>query len=91
MMLPRDALQEGLAALATMPRSNRIIDEARLFPGREVRQFIARRYSGAAAYRVIYELQDDTPEGPVALVFHVRHAAARPIGRKEASELEAGS
>ena len=78
----------ALASLATSPRRYAIPPDVTGFAG-EVRGVVFRRTEGSAAYRLIYRVAEDPDEGPRVTLLHVRHAAAKPIAKKEAREIEA--
>lgn len=84
----REGLRSEIVALAEEPRRHPRIPEQRYFE-REVRQLVFRRRLSSAAYRVLFTVDDQGPDGHIVRVFHVRHAAARPLGRKVAREMEA--
>lgn len=78
----------ALRTLATLPRRYAVPTDAGGFAG-EVRAVTFRRDAGTAPYRLIYRVTEDSDDGPLVEVLHVRHAAAKPITRKEAREIEA--
>jgi plasmid stabilization system protein ParE len=81
----RAGLRKEIARLATVPRQFPIIAEAHMFR-REVRQILYRRTASSSPYRVLFSVSDAGDDGPQVTVFHVRHAARRPISRREARD-----
>jgi hypothetical protein len=55
--------------------------------GAEVRHIRYQRTSGSAVYHAYYTVTDDGPDGPLVVVFHIRHASRRPLTPKEARAL----
>ena len=84
----RDGLGEAIATLATWPRRCPIVPESSRFRN-EVRQLLYRRTASSVAYRILFTVQDDSPDGPVVVILALRHGSARPITRAEAREIEA--
>src|SRR5689334_8669622 len=85
-----EGLEAALATLATMPRSHPFAPEHARFR-HEVRQLLYRRPGSSRTspvYRILFSIRDDTPDGPIVVVFHVRHGAQHPITAREARELE---
>jgi hypothetical protein len=39
-------------------------------------------------YRIVFLIEDNAPAGRAVTILHVRHGAARPIGRTMAREIE---
>ena len=48
-----------------------------------------RRTAGGPAYRVLFVLRENSDDAPTVTIIHVRHAAHKPMTRKEAREIEA--
>ena len=48
-----------------------------------------RRAPGTAPCCLIYRVTEDANDGPRVTLLHIRHAAARPMTKKEAREIEA--
>jgi plasmid stabilization system protein ParE len=82
----RVGVRQQVRTLSSHPRQHPIVAEQQYF-SEEVRQVLYRRTSSSAAYRLLFRIDDSGRDGPLVVVFHVRHAAAKPIGRKEAREL----
>jgi len=85
----RQGISHQIKELSQNPRRHPIIPEQAYFR-REVRQTVYRRTPSGPAHRILFVISDTSPDGPLVRVFHVRHASAKPIGRKEAREREAG-
>jgi plasmid stabilization system protein ParE len=81
----REGLKTALKRLSS-PREHSIIPEHKHFR-REVRQLIYRRTPSSVAYRILFLVSDDTPDGPLVLIFHIRHSARRPITIREARQM----
>jgi Plasmid stabilisation system protein. len=67
------------------------VAESRLM-GFEVRRLLYRRpgsRNSAAGYHLYYLVREESDDGPVVLVFHVRHASRRPLTAAEAPALRA--
>jgi len=75
-----------LPKLAENPRRFSVISEGRYF-AHEIRQVLYRRTPSSAAYRVLFTIAEDSLDGPLIALIHIRHAAARPISRREAQAL----
>ena len=82
-----DGLEEAISHLATGPHRPLVVESA-LFDV-EVRYFTYQRQGSRAAYRVLFTIKEDTPDGPQVIIFHVRHASARPMQSHEARNLQA--
>lgn len=78
-------LEETLATLATMPRRFPLASESTLFD-RQVRQMLFRRTPSGPAWRVLFTVEEDTLDGRVVQVRHIRHAAS-PLTEQDAGEL----
>ena len=87
-----EAWSEGLnieiAKLAQFPASWPVAEEDKLFR-ESVRRMLYRRTPGGPAYRVLFVLREDPDDAPTVTIIHVRHAAQKPMTRKEAREIEA--
>jgi plasmid stabilization system protein ParE len=83
----RNGLRRELAKLATHPRQFPRVPEQQYF-SRETRHIVYRRSNASVAYRLVYFIDESGMDGPTVTVSHVRHAAARPLGRKTAREIE---
>ncbi len=83
----QETLLKTIAGLAFMPH-RQLVPEAKRFQ-RQVRQIIHRRPSSRVAYRVLFSVSEDGPDGPVVTILALRHGAARPITRAEARDMEA--
>lgn len=83
-----DGLYEELLTLSIFPNRCVVADESRHFPKIMVRQTVYRRRPhSSAAYRILFRVQDETDDGPIVRIMHIRHAARRPITRAEAREI----
>ena len=83
----RTGLTDAIKKLATMPRRFPIAPEP--FAD-EVRQLVYRREGNRTAHRVLFTVTDqptDTVPTPTVIILHVRHAAARPLTRRQAREI----
>lgn len=80
----RDRLLEEVGTLAQSPRRFALDDHASRRLKRETRRLLYRSAPKGAAYHVYYVVQDESADGPRVTVLHIRHAARRPITRKEA-------
>lgn len=78
-----------IARLATSPRQFPQVPEQNSFK-RETRHLVYRRPGSSVSYRAIYVIEDMSDDGPIVTIIHFRHAAARPILRKSAREIETG-
>lgn len=82
-------LYDAFATLGTLPRRCPVATEANLFPSHyEVRQLQYRRAGSTAVYRILFRVRDETEDGPVVSILHVRHAARKPMTRREAKEIQ---
>ncbi len=85
----RKGVREAISGLSTHPRRCPLVPER--FQG-EVRQLLYRRPGSKTAYRIVFSItgeQMHSSDAPTVSILHVRHAAGRPITRKEAQQLEA--
>lgn len=82
-----DGFSETLSHLATSPYRPVAVESA-LFT-EEVRAVTYRR--GSTAYRILYIIVEESPDGPHILVIHVRHGAAGPMKAYEARNIEANA
>jgi plasmid stabilization system protein ParE len=82
-----DGLEEAISHLATGPHRPLAVESA-LFEV-EVRYLTYQRHRSRAAYRVLFTVREETPDGPQVIVFHVRHASARPLQSYEVRNLKA--
>ncbi len=80
-------LYEAFATLGTLPRRCAVAAETRFF-SIEIRQLQYRRTRNAPPYRILFTIVEAGSDGPVVSVLHVRHAARRPMTRKEAREVQ---
>jgi plasmid stabilization system protein ParE len=80
----------AVRGLATMPGRYPIAPEDAYFSGITVRQMVYRRRSdSSSAFRVLFTAKAESDDGPVVTVYHVRHAARRPVSRAEARKIAA--
>ena len=85
----RVSLLDAIGGLATLPRRFPVASETFR---QETRQMLYRRAHHSAAYRVLFGMrgeQADAQDAPTDVILHVRHAASRPLTRKEIREIEA--
>ncbi len=83
-----DGLEVEIGKLAQLPTIWLIAEEDKLF--REtVRRMLYRRTPGGPSHRVLFVLRQNPDDAPTVTVIHVRHAAQKPMTRKEAREIEA--
>ena len=73
--------------LATLPRRCPIAPEDAFFK-RQVRQLQYRRTGDSPAYRILFTITEGSNDAPTVSVIHVRHAARKPMTRKEAREIQ---
>ncbi len=87
-----EAWSKGLSLevskLAQYPTRWPAAEENKLFR-EEVRRMLYRRTAGGPAYRVLFVLRENPDDAPTVTIIHVRHAAQKPMTRKEAKEIEA--
>ncbi len=79
-------LEETISHLATAP-IRPLIAEQELFQN-HVRQILYRERRVSVAYRVLYRMLDETPDGPQVQILSVRPAAAQPIQPYETRQIE---
>ncbi len=77
-----------IAKLAQLPTRWPIAEEDKLFR-ESVRRMLYRRTPSGPAYRVLFVLRENPDDAPTVVIIHVRHAAQKPMTRKEAREIEA--
>ena len=87
-----EAWSAGLEAeagkLAQFPTIWPVAEEDKLFR-ENVRRMLYRRTPTGPAYRVMFVLRENPDDAPTVVIIHVRHAAQKPMTRKEAREIEA--
>ena len=76
-----------MMTLATLPRRCPIAPEDSFFK-RQIRQLQCRRTSDSPAYRILFTVAEDSDDAPTVSILHVRHAARKPMTRKEAREIQ---
>ena len=81
-------LKAQIAKLAQLPTRWPVAEEDKLFR-ESVRRMLYRRTASGPAYRVLFVLRENPDDAPTVTVIHVRHAAQKPMTRKEAREIEA--
>ena len=77
-----------IAKLAQFPAMWPLAEEDKLFR-ESVRRMLYRRPPNGSAYRVLFVLRENPDDAPTVTIIHVRHAAQKPMTRKEAREIEA--
>ncbi|MGI4789685.1 MAG: hypothetical protein ACRYFS_12635 [Janthinobacterium lividum] len=83
-----EGLYAEVAKLARIPTRWPIAEEDKLFR-ESVRRMLYRRTPGGPAYRVLFVLRQNPDDAPTVAIIHIRHAAQKPMTRKEAREIEA--
>lgn len=78
-------LGAAMGQLATMPRRFALAPEAEMVE-RLVRVMLFRRSPRGAAWRVFFTVEEDTLDGRVVRVRHIRHAAS-PLTEQDAGEM----
>ena len=81
-------LYAEIAKLAQLPTRWPLAEEDKLFR-ESVRRMLYRRTAGGPAYRVLFVLRENPDDAPTVVIIHIRHAAQKPMTRKEAREIEA--
>lgn len=84
----REGMEAEIAKLSRTPNRFPIAPEDFRFV-RTVRHLIYRRMPQSPAYRALFVLLLPLDESPTMLVMNIRHAAQKPMTRKEAREIEA--
>jgi plasmid stabilization system protein ParE len=78
---------DAIGGLATLPHRFPVqADESKKI-GIAVRRFLYRGPRAGAGHHVYYSIHEDSPDGPLVLVRHVRAATARPMTAKEGKEI----
>lgn len=80
-------LESETGKLAQFPARWPIAEEDKLF-WESVRRMLYRRIPSGPAYRVLFVLRENPDDAPTVTIMHVRHAAQKPMTRKEAREIE---
>ena len=78
-------LGTAIGKLATMPRRFALAPEEELVE-HSVRVLLFRRSTRGAAWRVFFTVEEDTPDGRVVRVRHIRHASS-PLTDQDTGEL----
>lgn len=82
-------IRAAAAALATNPtRYQPQAPESRKLGGEIRRLLYQRTSSSSAVYHLYYRVDEDSDDGPRVRILHVRHAARKPLTRKEAREIQ---
>ena len=84
----QEGLQNEIAKLAQFPARLPVAPEDKLFT-ETIHVLLYRRTARGPAYRIFFFLRDDGQEAPTVAIVHARHAAQKPMTRKEAREIEA--
>ncbi|MES2460833.1 MAG: hypothetical protein V4671_09625 [Armatimonadota bacterium] len=84
----RGRLFEEIASLAVNPTRFPVIPEMQRLRGfpHEFRHLVWRRTVSSVAYRIIFWIEEGD-DGPTVSIGYVRHAAARPITRKDVQDI----
>ena len=82
-----EGLNAEIAKLAQFPASWPVAEENKLFR-ENVRRMLCRRTPSSPAYRVLFVLRENPADAPAVMVIHLRHAAQKPMTRKEARKIE---
>ena len=82
-----EGLKAEIAKLAQLPTRWPLAEEDKLFR-ESVRRMLYRRTAGGPAYRVLFVLRENPDDAPTVVIIHIRHAAQKPMTRKEAREIE---
>ena len=80
------ALQEALLSLRDFPSRCPLIPEERIFAF-DVHQLLFRRAPGAPVWRLLFVIEENSDDGPLVVVIHLRAGVRRPLRRKEAREI----
>lgn len=80
-------LRQEISKLAQFPAHLPVAPEDKLFQ-ETVRVFLYRRTPRSPAYRIFLIFKEAEQEAPTVGIIHVRHAAQKPMTRKEAREIE---
>lgn len=83
-----EGLEAEIAKLAQIPTRWPLAEEDKMFR-ESVRRLLYRRTLSGPAYRVLFVLRENPDDAPTVTIIHVRHAAQKPMTRKEAREIEA--
>lgn len=81
-------LRREIAKLSQLPARLPVAPEDKLFQ-ETVHVFLYRRTPRGPAYRIFFILKEAEQEAPTVGIIHIRHAAQKPMTRKEAQEIEA--
>ena len=76
-----------IGTLATLPGRYpvRPVESKRI--GLHVRRFLYRRPPAGMGHHVYYVMEEDSPDGPLVTVVHIRHAARRAMTAKEGRQI----
>lgn len=82
-------IRAAVVTLATNPqRFQAQAQESRVLGG-EVRRLLYRRTNvTSAAHHIYYRVYEDSDDGPLIRILHLRHAARKPMTRKKAREIQ---
>jgi len=83
-----EGLRAAAGTLATLPKRFAVQTRESRLLDRPVRRLLYRRTPGSAAYHVYYTVAEDSPDGPLVAILHIRHSARRPPSRAEAQEIK---
>ncbi len=82
-----EGLNTEIAKLAQLPMRWPLAEEDKLFR-ESVRRMLYRRTPSGPAYRALFVLRENPDDAPTVTIIHLRHAAQKPMTRKEAREIE---
>lgn len=81
-------LFDALTRLTAFPTGYPLAANQKRFPNMQVRYMLYRRRPDSQmAYHLFFTAEPDTDDGPIVTIFHIRHAARRPITRTEAQAI----
>lgn len=74
--------------LSTNPRRFPVAEQESHLFGLNLRRMLYRQTVGSrAAYHVLYTITEEGEDGPLVKVIHIRHAAQKPLNRREARRI----
>lgn len=83
----QEGLKNEIAKLAQYPARLPVASEDKFFT-ETIRVLLYRRTTRGPAYHVFFFLKETDQDAPMVVIVHVRHAARKPMTRKEAREIE---
>lgn len=84
----RADILRAIGTLATLPHRCLVAKEDALFPDAVVRQLLYQRRRGAAGYRVLFTIHEETDDAPFVRIQFILHTSQAPMTQWPADDDE---